>query len=397
MILNLLWKNCSLLITEEKEISNFSARIFVYENVRIRLFAIVYFLILPFHAFSQKVSVSLLASSEIKRETPYQIKEIIDLRNSKNKIGDVFGENRKPQEVVFQGNLDQLALRFFENSIRPSKSGVQAIQARILQLDLYEKPASGRNIYEGEIQLIISFYRMGNYDPVHLVDFEGSVEYKRSPNRMDMIENVVNRVFGSALQYFDTWMNMQVMSNRNLATKVSLDVIDRAKNSHKDTVYYNPSRPLVWEDFADKPKPGSRFNAAIFTSFSIQGNSIVESGTVLQTIEIDIYMLPEQSWVRNPSEYALNHEQRHFDVVRIVADRLVHKLKNLELDPEMYEATINDAYFEAYREMNRLQEIYDKQTRHGMDTFAQQNWNNWIDEGLAGNWQMIEQALIGDM
>jgi hypothetical protein len=105
MILNLLWKNCSLLITEEKEISNFSARIFVYENVRIRLFAIVYFLILPFHAFSQKVSVSLLASSEIKRETPYQIKEIIDLRNSKNKIGDVFGENRKPQEVVFQGNL----------------------------------------------------------------------------------------------------------------------------------------------------------------------------------------------------------------------------------------------------------------------------------------------------
>lgn len=397
MILNLLWKIYSLFLTKGKGLPNFSVRIFVYENVKIRLFAIVCFLVMPLHAFSQKVSVNLLANSDIRRETPYQIKEIIDFRNSKNKIGDVFGENGKPQEVVFQGNLDQLALRFFEKSIRPSKSGVQAIQARVLKLDLFEKPASSRNIYEGEIQLIISFYRIGNYDPVHLVDFEGSVEYKRSPNRIDMIENVVNRVFGSALQYFDTWMNMQVMSNRNLAKKVSLDIIDQAKKSHRDTVYYNPKRPLVWEDFADKPKPASRFNATIFASFSVQGNSIVESGTVLQTIEIDVYMLPDQSWVRNPSEYALNHEQRHFDVVRIVADRLVYKLKNLDLDPEIFEATINDAYFEAYREMNRLQEIYDKETRHGMDTFAQQKWNNWIDEGLAGNWQMIEQALNGNM
>lgn len=361
--------------------------------MRIKSFAILFFVVLPFYAFAQKVSVNLLSGSEIKRETPYQIREIIDLRNSKNKIGSVFGENGKPQDVVFQGNLDQLALRFFEKSIKPSQSEVQTIQARILQVDLFENPASNRNIYEGQIQLIISFYRLGNYDPVHLVDFEGSVEYKRSPNRIDMIENVVNRVFGSALQYFDTWMNMQVMSNRDLATKVKLDIIDRAKKSHKDTVYYDTTRPLVWEDFADKPKPSSRFNAAIFASFSIQGNSIVESGTVLQTIEIDVYMLPEQSWVREPSEYALNHEQRHFDVVRIVADRLVHKLKHLELDPEMYEATINDAYFEAYREMNRLQDIYDKQTRHGMDTYAQQNWNNWIDEALAGNWRMIEQAL----
>jgi hypothetical protein len=364
--------------------------------VRVLLFTLISLLYIQSNTFAQKVSVNLLANEKRYSDTGYQIREVIDLRIVKSKIGEVYGLNGNRQEVNFRGNLDQLAFQFFDESIKPSKYDVQAVQARIIQLDLHEKVSSNKSIYEGEIQLIISFFKIGNFAPVHLIDYEGSVHYRRSPNRMDMIENVVNRVFGSGLDYFDSWMKVQVMSNRNLANKVRLEIIDHAKISHQDTVYYNPLRPLVWEDFSDKPKPGSRFNAAIFASFSIQGKSMVESGAIVQTVEFDVYMLPDQSWVRNRSEYGLNHEQRHFDVVRIVADRLIHKLNNLELDPDMYEATINDAYFDAYREMNRLQDIYDKQTRHGMDTFAQEKWNNWIDEGLAGKWEMIEQALIGD-
>ena len=365
--------------------------------MRALLFTLISFFFIQSNTCAQKVSVNLLANVKSHSETDYQIKEVIDLRIVKNKIGEVYGLNGSRQEVNFRGDLDQLAFQFFDGSIQPSKYDIQAVQARITQLDLHENISSNKNIYEGEIQLIISFFKIGDFDPVHLIDYEGSVHYKRSPNRMDMIENVVNRVFGSAVDYFDSWMKVLVMSNRNLANKVRLEIVDQAKRSHQDTVYYNSLRPLVWEDFSDKPKPGSRFNAAIFASFSIQGKSVVESGSIVQTVEFDVYMLPDQSWVRNPSEYGLNHEQRHFDVVRIVADRLIHKLKNIELDPDRYEASINDAYFDAYREMNRLQDIYDKQTRHGMDTFVQEKWNNWIDEGLSGNWEMIEQALSGDM
>ncbi|OYX15191.1 MAG: hypothetical protein B7Z16_13625, partial [Algoriphagus sp. 32-45-6] len=57
------------------------------------------------------------------------------------------------------------------------------------------------------------------------------------------------------------------------------------------------------------------------------------------------------------------------------------------------QATINQEYLATYREMNRIQEIYDGQTRHGLDREAQARWNEWIDRGLAGDWSEIEKAL----
>jgi hypothetical protein len=364
--------------------------------VRRCLTSLIIFFFLQAPTFAQRVINNLLPNEKSFSETGYTFKEVIDLRPNKTRIGDVYDPSGRRQGIGFKGSLDQLVLQFFNNSIRPSQAGVQQVQVRIFELELKEKPNSNNTVYEGEITLIIGFFKIGNLSPVQLIDYSGSVQYRRSPNRMDMVDNVVSRVFGGALEYFDTWMNMQIMANRNLATKVRLEIIDQVKKSHMDTVYYDAKSPLVWEDFADKPNTKSRFNATIFASFSIQGKSLIESGMIVQTIEIEVYMLPSQSWVRNPSDYALNHEQRHFDVVRIVADRLIHKLNNLELDPDWYEAKINDAYFDAYREMNRLQEIYDKQTRHGIDNTAQETWNRWIDEGLSGNWELIENALQAD-
>ncbi|MFD2201201.1 DUF922 domain-containing protein [Shivajiella indica] len=337
--------------------------------------------------------MNLFPNTKSQIETGYFFKEVIDFRLHKNSIGKVHDINGNRGDVTFKGNLDQLALHFFKNSIQPSKYEPQAIQVRIYELNLSEKLSSNKNIYEGEIQLIMGFFKIGSNEPVQLIDYSGSVNYRRSTNRMDMIENVVNRVFGAGLDYFNTWMNMQVGSNRHLATSVRLEINDEPKASNEDTVYYDPKRPLQWNDFSDRPNPKSRFNASIFASFSIQGRSLMESGSIVQTIELDVYMLPGQSWVRSTSDYALNHEQKHFDVARIVADRLVSKLKSIELNPDWYEATINDAYFDAYREMNRLQEIYDKETGHGTDKIAQEKWNRMIDEALAGDWSWIEEVL----
>lgn len=343
--------------------------------------------------FGQDLTIDLVAKGNPFEQSSYQITEVIDLRINKNQIGEVFNLNDKYGKVFLKNNLDQSALVFFRRNVKPFQQDVQKIQARIYDFNLTESKASVRNVYNGDIQFVIGFFKMGNFEPIHLVDYSGSVQYRRSANRLDMIENVVNRIFRSSLEYFDTWIKMQVLDNRHLAQGVRLEIIDKSKDSQKDTVYYSTTRPLSWDYFRDRPNPRSRFNASIFTSFSIQGKSLVESGTIVQTIEIDVYMLPDQSWVRNPSDYALNHEQRHFDVVRVVADRFIHTLRSLNLDPDWYEATLNDTYLNAYREMNLLQEIYDKQTRHGMDTVEQERWNCMLDEALKGNWVKIDLVL----
>ncbi|RZS97590.1 DUF922 domain-containing protein [Cecembia calidifontis] len=368
-------------------------RFAVYEIVKPIISIFFIFSMIHQMACGQHLTVDLIATGKPFEQTAYKITEVIDMRVNKNQIGEVFQINDKKGNVLFKNSLDQSALDFYTKNVKPYQQEVQKIQARIFEFTLTESKASGNNVYNGDIQLIIGFFKLGNFEPVHLVDYSGSVQYRRSANRLEMIESLVNRIFRNGLEYFDTWIKMQVMDNKHLVQGVRLKIIDKPKWSDKDTVYYSTERPLIWDDFRDRPNSRSRFNASIFTSFSIQGKSLVESGTIVQTIEIDVYMLPDQSWVRNPSDYALNHEQRHFDVVRIVADRLVYQLRNLTLDPDWYEATINDAYLNAYREMNRLQEIYDKQTRHGMDTVEQERWNHMLDQALKGNWEEIDREL----
>lgn len=365
----------------------------VYKSVRKAIFLL--FICSIFHQVSrgQQLTVDLIASGKPIEQTTYQITEVIDLRINKNQIGEVFQFNERKGKVVLKNSLGTSALSFFQKNVRPYQKEVIKIQARVYDFNLSESKAYDSNIYNGDIQLIIGFYKIGSFEPIHLVDYSGSVQYRRSANRLEMIESTLSRIFRSSLEYFDAWIRMQVMDNPNLARVVRLEIIDKAKESNKDTVYYSPNRPLEWADFKDRPNSGSRYNASIFTSFSIQGKSLVEAGTIVQNLEIDVYMLPDQSWVRNQNDYALNHEQRHFDVARIVADRLVDKLKSIELDPDWYEATINDEFLNAYREMNRLQEIYDKQTRHGMDTMEQERWNKLLDEALSGNWTGINQVL----
>jgi len=52
------------------------------------------------------------------------------------------------------------------------------------------------------------------------------------------------------------------------------------------------------------------------------------------------------------------------------------------LTVDNYEGIINSDYLDAYREMDTLQKQYDNETRHGMDQFAQQRWNERIDKEL---------------
>lgn len=328
-------------------------------------------------------------------ETNYRFGQVLDHRIRKPEIGEVFEREGQALSVTVKDGLEVSAKRFFGASILASDAAEREIQVRILELNLTEKINPETKLYEGEIRLTLGFYVIGSFDPVHLLDYAGSIQYQRSGFRMDQIERVFNKLFANSLVYFDTWIKGQNLGNRALAKSFRLDIIEQDQESGPEKVYYDSGRPLSWSDFTARPNPGSSYNATIFSSFSLGGVSLMDSGSVVQTLEINVYMLPGQSWVKVPSEYGLNHEQRHFDVVRIVADRLTHRLKHMELNLDFYQAKINEAYLDAYREMNRLQELYEKGVNHGLNREGQAQWNQWIDEALAGDWSRIEGMLAG--
>ena len=359
----------------------------------LKIFIISCFLLLTTRVYAQEVNIKLRPHLQTSFSADYSFGNVLDQRKNKELLGEVFYVTKNRIPVKFEKSLDASLADYYNSQLEFDQSTSTDIQVRILEMSIQESPNHATKLYEGELKIKLAFYLKGKLDPVHLVDYSNLVKYQRTLNSINKLQEIINEYLDESLRYFDSWMKTQTGTNRNLAKSVVLNVIYNLPESTSDTVYYDINQPLRWEYFKDRPSVSSKYNATITCSFSVEGSAQMVDGIIQQNILIRAYMLPNQSWVKNPDDYGINHEQKHFDVVKIVVDRLIHRLKNLDLDTDFYEAKINTLYFDAYREMNRLQELYDNQSQNGLNKEAQERWNIWIVKGLKGDWEELEKQL----
>jgi hypothetical protein len=90
------------------------------------------------------------------------------------------------------------------------------------------------------------------------------------------------------------------------------------------------------------------------------------------------------SWVKKggESDYALNHEQHHFDVTYITAFLFFQKLKAAKFTRINYNTLLEKLYSESSRDLEKMQNDYDGQTRNGRLKNIQSNWNGTIEKQL---------------
>ncbi|MBL0056136.1 MAG: hypothetical protein IPP31_08025 [Chitinophagaceae bacterium] len=152
-----------------------------------------------------------------------------------------------------------------------------------------------------------------------------------------------------------------------------------------DSIYYDPGYKLSWKDFKGQPDMNS-VAAAITSSgfgYTMAMNSRNNKATLV--IKVSCFFTTRGSWVKKGmrSDYALLHEQHHFDITYIVTCRFFQKLKNTAFTRDNYSELldrINRAYYE---ELETLQNEYDGQTRNGQLKDVQLAWNKKIDGMLA--------------
>lgn len=151
-----------------------------------------------------------------------------------------------------------------------------------------------------------------------------------------------------------------------------------------DTIYYNPAQQLVWPDF--KGKPGNPADALAVTSsgFGYVATMQYRNGKTTIDIEVCCYFSKQSSWVRKgrESDYALNHEQHHFDITYIIADLFIRELKAATFTRNNYGDMVDKIYKEYCRKMEQMQNDYDGQTRNGQLKDVQEEWNKKIDRQL---------------
>ncbi len=135
---------------------------------------------------------------------------------------------------------------------------------------------------------------------------------------------------------------------------------------------------LTWAHFKGIV-PDSTFEHEAITTSSLPCVIIQKNNKLIYSVTA-VFNLNE-SWTITNSDYALNHEQRHFDITEIYARKIrkcIYDDIRLKKDFEYIESHIN-IFSDS---MSYMQDYYDQQTNFGIDSIMQKKWNKKIDKML---------------
>ena len=152
-----------------------------------------------------------------------------------------------------------------------------------------------------------------------------------------------------------------------------------------DSIYYEPVTKLAWPDFRGKPDIASPAAAITESGFGYKMamNSFNRRTDVV--ITVFCYFNKKKSWVKPnmDTDYALEHEQHHFDVTYINACLFIQKLKNAQLNQGNFNYLVEKIHDECFAALSKMQDDYDGQTANGRIKRMQLTWNRNIDRQLA--------------
>lgn len=318
----------------------------------------------------------------------YYIATVTDQRPDKGAVARLALTLNQPiQTVDLEGGITASVQQFINKNLNQKKTE-RPIAMRIRQCRVTETAVGNR--VTGQFSFSVAFELLGkdafsgDETVTRLTEYRSSANYTRPLSQTTVVEPTIRQAIVASLRSLNTYMSREIGRNEKLATSIQVNFTDDTRITDDDTVHYNPDRKLTWDDFRAAPRSGSHYSAEVFTSFSYEGGSTVKNGIINVNLAVKAYMLKNSSWgrpdARNP--YALNHEQRHFDITKIITERFKRKIHPDSLTLEDYNSIIQYQFIESFREMNRMQELYDSETRHSIDQAAQERWNQRIDSEL---------------
>jgi len=147
-----------------------------------------------------------------------------------------------------------------------------------------------------------------------------------------------------------------------------------------DTIFYRFGSPLDWSDFQGVPRAGYYAGAVTSSGFAFDSRVSLVGRDIHLDVGIYSFFSKHDSW-RKPeitSAYHLLHEQHHFDITRLGAQKFLEAVQRAHFTPENYEQLLSDLFDKAYDENAAMQRQYDAETQHSINTRVQLEWNDRI-------------------
>lgn len=336
----------------------------------VRFLFLISFLFL--NSYKTSAQIVLLDEPVPFKPNGFYVAEVLDERADKNTIA----------QLDLKGGTTKAMGLFIDHNLLKNKA-LRPVVISLKEFKFAETPLKDGNT-EGQITLYLSFNLQKNYGLEYLTDYHTTLHYTRHGNNVAAIEHSLHLNLMNGIIYFNDWMKANADSNRKLAKDVKISFTDYREKIEGDTIYYAAKRPLTWADFQSHIRATSKFEAQVMPGIGYNQQAEDSKGTIHVDIAMKVYVPKSACWAdyTGRNDYTLNHEQRHFDIVKIIGEQFKQKLLAAKPTPDTFEALINMQYLDSYRDMDTMQKAYDKETNHGANTSAQAMWNDRIDKEL---------------
>jgi len=183
-------------------------------------------------------------------------------------------------------------------------------------------------------------------------------------------------------KYFTIIILMFLFSVKGYSQKIILkaSIDNRVASEQNDTIYYNANRPLAWGDFKGVPDNNSPGGAVTASGFAFNAKMNMSDNVVNLNIKIYTYFSKHSSWKKANigTDYHLLHEQHHFDITRLYAQKFYDELLKVDLTYSNYNEVLRSTFDRIFKENNEFQTKYDNETQHSINTKEQLKWNDEI-------------------
>ncbi|GAB3182622.1 hypothetical protein GCM10027291_53840 [Telluribacter humicola] len=322
-------------------------------------------------------------------DASFYVLDVIDGRNTPGASMGTIVEYTKVRPLMADARLERSLYEYWSYSTPARNENMIPVTITVKDFAINEKRVAPNKI-SGDFSIHLSFGWTRQAVPVDLTQYQAKVSYTRPETPYDH-EALARRLMAAGLKHLDKWIKENEGKNPALARGVKLVFVDKPYQDTRDTVFYRPERKLTWTDFQGvSSRPGSNYAAAVFTSLSYEGAARMKEKHLEIEISVKTFMVKSMSWSRSSAhnDYTLRHEQLHFDVTRLVAERFKERLKKIDLTIEDHDSQIQYEFLEAFRDMDREQKSYDGQTQHGLNTGAQAMWDQKLTEEIARLYQI---------
>jgi hypothetical protein len=209
-----------------------------------------------------------------------------------------------------------------------------------------------------------------------------SEEYtlKRKFNAVALLSNIyipIDFLTGAAVIYSPKYYNTQLTQIDSSHWKGY-----NLEDGNKCHIW-NKNIRLTWDFFQGDTKnlTTDKFLKTGAATSSWFNCSYVYNDSLLELYSYSIFST-HHSWVKEKSRYALNHEQKHFDISELYSRKFKKKLMECTFTPTNIDSTITAVYKEYEEKLLSAQIKYDTETGHSINTAMQETWDTMIEKEL---------------